>query len=274
MQSHERHLSDQELALAADGELQNRKAGLHLDACAQCRVRLAEFEAMIAELATAQRNDLNSDLPSIARPRAMLRTRLAEQASEELGVSSRLWIPANFWASAFGVAALVAVVAVAGLPFLRHFAAPRENFSLRASDHNVLPNRGFTPGAARTVSLHELCALPHEEVVKDVSPQERQKVLDEYGIPSAQSTEYEVDYLITPGLGGDDDIRNLWPEPYHSATWNAHLKDALEERLHEMVCSDQLDLSVAQTAIASNWIAAYEKYVAARPSKLQGDKEL
>ncbi|MGB6727402.1 MAG: hypothetical protein WBE74_16040, partial [Terracidiphilus sp.] len=93
-------------------------------------------------------------------------------------------------------------------------------------------------------------------------------------ISVAQSDEYEVDYLITPGLGGDDDIRNLWPEPYHSATWNSHLKDELEERLHEMVCSDQLDLSVAQNAIASNWIAAYQKYVAATQSKLDGANQL
>ena len=43
--------------------------------------------------------------------------------------------------------------------------------------------------------------------------------------------------------------------------WNARKKDVLEERLHEMVCSHRLDLSVAQEAIASNWIAAYERYV-------------
>ncbi len=116
--------------------------------------------------------------------------------------------------------------------------------------------------------------MPHEQVVKEVSPSQREKVFEEYGIPSARSAEYEVDYLITPGLGGDDDIRNLWPEPYHSATWNAHVKDALEERLHEMVCSDQLDLAEAQKAIATDWIAAYRKYVNARPSSADGSSEL
>ena len=30
----------------------------------------------------------------------------------------------------------------------------------------------------------------------------------------AQPRNYEVDHLITPALGGTDDIRNLWPEPY------------------------------------------------------------
>lgn len=141
-------------------------------------------------------------------------------------------------------------------------------------DEGILPNRDFTPGAVRQASLQDVCAFRHEEVIKEVSPSQRRRVFEEYGISVAQSDEYEVDYLITPGLGGDDDIRNLWPEPYHSATWNSHLKDELEERLHEMVCSDQLDLSVAQNAIASNWIAAYQKYVAATQSKLDGANQL
>jgi len=39
---------------------------------------------------------------------------------------------------------------------------------------------------------------------------------------------YEVDYLITPELGGATDIRNLWP--YGDTVWNAHVKDQLEDR--------------------------------------------
>jgi hypothetical protein len=61
-------------------------------------------------------------------------------------------------------------------------------------------------------------------------------------------------------LGGADDIRNLWPEPYRSTAWNARVKDTLEERLHEMVCAGQLDLPTAQRDIATDWIAAYKKY--------------
>jgi hypothetical protein len=43
-------------------------------------------------------------------------------------------------------------------------------------------------------------------------------------------------------------------------TWNAHVKDTLEEHLHEMVCAGKLDLSTAQRDIAMDWIAAYKKY--------------
>jgi hypothetical protein len=102
--------------------------------------------------------------------------------------------------------------------------------------------------------------MAHEEVVSQVSTPLRQEVFQEYGILSAHPDDYEVDYLIAPGLGGVEDIRNLWPEPSTSKTWNAYVKDALEEHLHRLVCSGDLDLSTAQRDIATDWIAAYKKY--------------
>ena len=44
------------------------------------------------------------------------------------------------------------------------------------------------------------------------------------------------------------------------------VKDRLEDKLHELVCSGQLDLKTAQQAIASNWIEAYKKYVSPNPA--------
>jgi hypothetical protein len=38
------------------------------------------------------------------------------------------------------------------------------------------------------------------------------------------------------------------------------VKDALENRLRDMVCDGSLDLTEAQVEISSNWIAAYKKY--------------
>jgi hypothetical protein len=76
----------------------------------------------------------------------------------------------------------------------------------------------------------------------------------------ARAEQYEVDYLITPGLGGSDDIRNLWPEPYSATGWDARVKDALEDRLHQMVCDGKIDLNTAQHEMASDWISAYKKY--------------
>jgi hypothetical protein len=72
--------------------------------------------------------------------------------------------------------------------------------------------------------------------------------------------EYELDFLITPELGGTNDRRNLWPERYSSQVWNARVKDELERLLPQLVCQRKLDVAIAQRDIAANWIAAYKKY--------------
>jgi hypothetical protein len=59
----------------------------------------------------------------------------------------------------------------------------------------------------------------------------RQEGFQNNGMANAHGSDYEIGYLIAPGLGlgGVEDIHNLWPEPYTSRTWNAQFKDALEE---------------------------------------------
>ncbi|MBS1859944.1 MAG: HNH endonuclease [Acidobacteria bacterium] len=117
----------------------------------------------------------------------------------------------------------------------------------------------MTPGVARAASRDQLCqANPGKN--RDVPVALRRKVFAMYGIPDADPKAYEVDYLITPALGGSDDIANLWPQSYSSTVWNARVKDELEDRLRDLVCRGDLDLSTAQREIATDWIAAYKKY--------------
>ena len=75
-----------------------------------------------------------------------------------------------------------------------------------------------------------------------------------------------MDHLIALELGGSNRLKNLWPEPY-DITWNAHVKDRLENRLHKLVCTGQLDLATAQTAIATDWIGAYKRYEGPNPER-------
>jgi hypothetical protein len=267
MREHKQHVSDEDLLLAADGELGKGAncVRTHLEACTRCRTRAVELENALLEFEQVQKISLDADLPAIEMPRATLRARMADSGLKP-GFFAGLF--AAFRVGALGTLAVAAVLLACALAF-QHSRAPRVFLSRLSSDREVLPNHAFTPGSVRQVSLDRVCSLPHEEVIKDVSPAERETVFAEYGISNAKWNQYEVDYLITPGLGGDDNIRNLWPEPYNTRKWNARAKDALEERLHEMVCSHQLDLSVAQAAIASNWIAAYEKYLPPATSTAQ-----
>jgi hypothetical protein len=88
--------------------------------------------------------------------------------------------------------------------------------------------------------------------------------LAEFGLPGKPS-DYEEDHLISLELGGDPmSPLNLWPQHW-SPPMGARQKDQLEDTLHRMVCAGQIPLDDARHAIASNWIAAYAKYVAANP---------
>ena len=81
----------------------------------------------------------------------------------------------------------------------------------------------------------------------------------EYGITQFKTGNYEVDHLIPLLLGGSNSIRNLWSQSAKASPWNLYLKDALERKLHKLVCAGQLDLKTVQREIASDWIEAYKK---------------
>ena len=73
--------------------------------------------------------------------------------------------------------------------------------------------------------------------------------------------DYEEDHHISLELGGHPtDPKNLWPEAW-DGEWGAHKKDVIETRLKRMVCIGAISLEDAQTAIATDWIAAYKQYV-------------
>jgi hypothetical protein len=250
----ESHLSDQELLLAADGELppaRSAQVAEHLQRCWSCRARKREIEDAVIDFVSLYRDGMAPLVPPAAGPRALLKAQLAELSATPVPWWTRrvhfsAWRPV-----AAGV--LFAVLLVTG-----YFVVAIASRSPRRSVPLSIPEPSLTPGAVVTVSREQLCRsdLPKN---RSVPASVQRKVFEEYGIAGAEPRAYEVDYLITPALGGADDIRNLWPQSY-SAAWNAHVKDALEDHLRELVCEGKLDLAAAQHDIASNWIAAYMNY--------------
>jgi hypothetical protein len=263
MLNEDRHVSDQEMLQAADGELSSHRTAqvhAHLAACWNCRARMAEIEGTIADFTRAHRETLDPQLPPVAGPRSLLKAQLAELASErEVGDWRRLFQFTSATRAAAVICLTVFIVAVVSGVVL-HPILHRAGSTGFQFERGAEPDRSLTPGATRSVTVSDVCLMPHEEVVGEVSTSLRQEVFQKYGIGNASGGDYEIDYLITPGLGGIEDIHNLWPEPYTSRTWNAHVKDALEEHLHEMVCAGKIDLPTAQRDIATDWIAAYKKY--------------
>jgi hypothetical protein len=110
------------------------------------------------------------------------------------------------------------------------------------------PATELTPGVARSETRDQVCRSS-EGKNRAVPAALRRQVFALYGMPATDPKAYEVDYLITPALGGANDIGNLWPQSYSSTMWNARVKDALEDRLHELVRSGDVDLRTAQREI-------------------------
>jgi anti-sigma factor RsiW len=85
MSSKNSHLSDEELLLAADGELPAARAeqvAAHLSVCWACRVRKGEIDAAIGDFVRLYRSDLDPLLPSPDGPRALLKAQLAEMTRQ------------------------------------------------------------------------------------------------------------------------------------------------------------------------------------------------
>jgi hypothetical protein len=261
MRKEDLHVTDVELLLYADGEMPADTSGhmrAHLESCSQCRERLAKLESTLAEVSTAHRTAWDAELPPGAGPRALLKTRLAELSAQKR--SGFRW--ARVFAGYRGSAALAgAGIALLFLLAVRLHGPAGGTQSISATlAHWDEPDLRLTPGAIVPVTQREVCGAEAAKAEPLVPVSMKRKVFERYGVTPPQPDAYEVDYLITPELGGATDIRNLWPEPYGSTVWNAHVKDQLEDLLHEMVCRGDLDLATAQHDISTDWIAAYRKY--------------
>ena len=249
----DQHIPHEQLVVLADGELESGRAAearAHLTACWTCRSQMKEIEDAIAAFVRAHQEA--AVIASAEAPRAMLRARLAELAMQ----------PPPSWRDRFAdyfmqgnrvayvagsMAGLTAILFVVGV-----IQVSRQQFRL-------MPDPALTPGAALPITQTQVCEMPASEP-RVIPASVGRLVFDHYGIDRPRPHDYELDHLIARELGGADDPRNYWPQPYGLSEWNAHVKDALEDKLHELVCENKVSLEVAQHDISTDWIAAYKKY--------------
>jgi len=189
--SHESHLSDQELLLAADGELpppQAAQVATHLSQCWSCRARKQELESAIVDFVRLHRDTLDPLLPPAAGPRALLKAQLAQLASVPQPWRTR-WsqVFSSGWAWREAAAALLLSVSVA---VAYHYWTPVA--ASRSAFHSVpvsFPEASLTPGAVVTVSREQVCdsSRPKNRAVPVAL---QRKVFEEYGIPTAEPRSY------------------------------------------------------------------------------------
>ena len=254
------HLSDQELVLAADDENppeRERQVEAHLASCRACRARKQEIADALAAFVRFHEGNFEASIPPAAEPRFLLQSQLAELAVARQNPWRRCFDSISWRRPLVQIVAVCAAVALAIFFSRRPVPGGPEQLS-RVVPISV-PKASITPGAAILLDREGVCAATVANNRPVPIPLQR-KVFEEYGITGAEARAYEVDYLITPALGGADDIHNLWPQSYSATVWNAQVKDALEDRLRDLVCAGKLDLATAQRDISGNWIAAYKRY--------------
>ena len=172
--------------------------------------------------------------------------------------------------------AVVAVLVVCGVavarPWVERATGPvAASSGVVAARSGSLPDPSLAPGAVnpavtqanigKTICVRGWARTvrPPEGYTYDL----KRRQMRAYGYADRRLGHYEEDHLVSLELGGaPDDPRNLWPEPRRSADgWDADRKDELEDALNRLVCSGRLPLVEAQRAIATDWIAAYRRYV-------------
>lgn len=138
------------------------------------------------------------------------------------------------------------------------------------NDAPYLPNPAWQPGAYNPDVTPDtiqttICVSGYSSKIRPpVSYTDNLKLqqIKQYGYSDTNPADYEEDHLIPLAVGGDPkDPKNLWPEPTKTTPYNASVKDTLENTLHKMVCSGQVPLDTARKDIATDWVAAYHKYV-------------
>lgn len=139
-------------------------------------------------------------------------------------------------------------------------------FAAAAPGRADRPDPHLTPGVTVRVTVAKVCTPGYSKTVRNVPDAVKRRVYQTYGITTHKPGDYEVDHLISLELGGANEIGNLWPQSYRGPR-NAHQKDALENRLHWLVCHGQLSLQEAQRAIVSDWVAAYQTFILDAPPK-------
>lgn len=124
---------------------------------------------------------------------------------------------------------------------------------------NPLPDQHCTPGALNP-DVNQgnigstICKSGWTSTVRppvSVTNRIKKQIDTAYGLPT--DTVGELDHDVSLELGGaPNDARNFWVEPGPIP----NPKDRVENQFNAAVCSGLITLTVAQTAIAHDWVTA------------------
>lgn len=143
------------------------------------------------------------------------------------------------------------------------------------SEGSGLPNTKLTPGSTNPAVTQAtirstICVLGWTATVRPPASYTNQLKYSQlhsgYNLNGDLNMKhYEEDHIVPLEVGGSPSSSlNLFPQPRYIKI-GAYLKDQLENRMHQLVCSGQISLKSAQLVFLTNWEKGYTKYVGQLP---------
>ena len=130
-----------------------------------------------------------------------------------------------------------------------------------------LPDRRCSPGAIYAdATVPIVCRKGYSSLIPKLSTRTVSEIYAAYGVPTRHPGQsYVIDRIVPLGLGGSNDPANLYPQAAANPSPGFRAKDALEGRLHELVCDGQRKLRPTQRAMAHDWVALYRQVFGRSP---------
>jgi hypothetical protein len=101
---------------------------------------------------------------------------------------------------------------------------------------NNLPDITCAPKATiKTATNKQICGRIFPTSTGNISETTKSMIYNSYNHSSYTPGQYEINHLMSLGLGGSNELANLFPEPASPRT-GFHEKDLVKNYLHNRVC--------------------------------------
>ena len=131
-----------------------------------------------------------------------------------------------------------------------------------------MPNARLTPGGVRAIDLATFLATEVDTEAGRPGAAEKRAAWDEYGYPGkSDGQHWEYDHLVPIECGGDNDLKNIWPEP-RVGPWNAWDKDRLEDACGKDIRNGSMTVAQAQAIFLApaDWRVGYRSVFGSVPA--------
>jgi len=122
----------------------------------------------------------------------------------------------------------------------------------------------LNPDVTQESASHTICVSGYAKTVRPASAFTqgvKAKLLREAGLDESRMPDFELDHIVPLELGGHPrKLANLRLQAWEGEH-GAKRKDALENRLHNLVCRQEMTLSEAQFCIADDWEACAAQHL-------------